>query len=154
MPHPLTEKIREVVTPVIEGAGYELVDVEWKHEQGGWVIRMFIDSPRGISHEDCEQVSRQVSATLDVHDVVPHAYNLEVSSPGLNRPLRTAEHFRRFVGQKARVRLKEGIEGRRNFAGTIVAAEESTVTMDVDGKQVMLPFADFDKANLDFEFQK
>src|SRR5687767_9579661 len=127
MPHPLENKIREVVTPVAEGVGYELVDVEWKHEQGGWVIRCFIDHPRGISHEDCEQLSRQISATLDVHDVVPHAYNLEVSSPGLNRPLRTPDHFRRFVGQKARVKLKDGIEGRRNFAGRIVGAEDSAV---------------------------
>ncbi len=154
MPHPLEQKVREVVTAPVEGAGYELVDVEWKHEQGGWVIRIFIDSPKGVSHEDCEQVSRQVSATLDVHDVVPHAYNLEVSSPGLNRPLRTSEHFRRFVGQKARVKLKDGLEGRRNFAGRIVAAEGTAVTIEVDGKEYTLPLADVEKANLEWQFQK
>jgi ribosome maturation factor RimP len=154
MPHPLNDKVREVVTPVVQGAGYELVDVEWKHEQGGWVIRLFIDKPDGISHEDCEQVSRQVSATLDVHDVVPHTYNLEVSSPGLDRPLRTSDHFRRFVGQKARVKLRDGLEGRRNFSGVIVSAEDSAVTMEVDGKQYTLPLSDLEKANLDWQFQK
>lgn len=154
MPHPLQAKLLEVVTPVVEGAGYELVDVEWKHEQGGWVIRVFIDGPRGISHEDCEQVSRTLSATLDVHDVVPHAYNLEVSSPGLNRPLRTPEHFRRFVGQKARVKLKDGLEGRRNFAGVIVGAEDAAVTIEADGRTFTLPFADLEKANLEWQFQK
>lgn len=152
MPSPLVEKIREVVTPPVEGAGYELVDLEFKHEQVGWVVRVYIDAPGGISHDDCERVSRELSAVLDVHDVIPHHYSLEVSSPGLNRPLRKAEHFARFKGQKAKVRLKNGIDGRRNFSGLIKDAAENRVVMDVDGKEWTLPLDDLEKANLEWQF--
>jgi ribosome maturation factor RimP len=155
MPNPLAEKIRDLVSAPVEGAGYELVDVEWKHEQGGWIVRVFIDGPGGISLEDCERVSRELSAVLDVNDVIPQAYSLEVSSPGLNRPLRAPEHFRRFVGHKARVRLVAGIEGRRNFAGTIVSVsdDDRSVILEVDGKEHALPLADLEKANLEWDFK-
>ena len=152
MPSPLVDKIRVVVLPPVEGAGYELVDLEFKHEQVGWVVRVFIDAPGGISHDDCERVSRELSAVLDVHDVIPHHYSLEVSSPGLNRPLRKAEHFARFKGQKAKVRLKNGIDGRRNFSGFIKDAAENRVVMDVDGKEWTLPLDDLEKANLEWQF--
>lgn len=155
MPNPLTDKIREVVTPPTEGAGYELVDVEWKREQSGWVCRVFIDRPdRGISHEDCERVSRELSAVLDVHDVIPQAYSLEVSSPGLDRPLRTVAHFSRFVGKKARVRMRQGVEGRRNFSGTIVGVSGGHALVEVEGQEFALPVADIERANLVFELNK
>src|SRR5688500_823259 len=124
MPHPIADKIREVVTPPTEAAGYELVDVEWKRETTGWILRVFIDGPGGIRHEDCERVSRELSAVLDVADFIPHTYSLEVSSPGLNRPLRTLSHFRRHVGQQARIKLNQGVEGRRNFRGRIVGVAD------------------------------
>ena len=154
MPHPLLDKIREVVTAPTEAAGYELVDIEWKHEQGGWVLRVFIDGPGGIRHDDCERVSRDLSAVLDVADVIPNAYSLEVSSPGLNRPLRTLSHFRRHVGQVARVRLHTGVEGRRNFKGKIVGVVDTDdkIIIDVDGREWVLPLDDLDKANLEWEF--
>src|SRR6185295_1220371 len=98
----VVQKIHPVIQPPIEAAGYELVDVEWKREQPGFILRVFIDKPDGITHEDCERVSRELSAVLDVTDVIPHAYHLEVSSPGLDRPLRSLAHFRRYLGQKAR----------------------------------------------------
>src|SRR5688500_1773013 len=109
----VADRAREAIQPPVEGAGYELVDVQWKHEHGGWVLRVFVDKDGGIGHSDCERVSRELSAVLDVNDFIPHAYSLEVSSPGLERPLVTAGHFRRFLGKKARVKLKQGIEGRR-----------------------------------------
>jgi ribosome maturation factor RimP len=154
VPHPLADKLREVIAPPTEAAGYELVDVEWKREPAGWVLRVFIDGPGGIRHEDCERVSRELSAVLDVADVIPHTYQLEVSSPGLNRPLRTLEHFRRHTGQRARVRLKQGVEGRRNFVGTIVGVVDTDdkLIVDVDGREWVLPLADLDKANLEYEF--
>lgn len=150
----LAETIHALCAPAIEAAGYELVDVEWKREQHGWVCRLFIDCTGGVSHVDCERVSREVSALLDVHDVIPHAYHLEVSSPGLNRPLRTLEHFRRQIGKLARARLKTGIDGRRNFLGTILSVDDEghTVTLDVDGKQYILPVSDLDRANLEYRF--
>ena len=149
----VADRARTVVQPPIEGAGYELVDVHWKHEQGGWVLRVFVDKPGGIGHADCERVSRELSAVLDVHDVIPHAYSLEVSSPGLDRPLVTAAHFRRFLGKKARVRLKQGVDGRRNYAGTIVAVDEGGhVTVEVDGREHRLPLDDLERANLEVDF--
>jgi ribosome maturation factor RimP len=149
----VADRAREIILPPVEAAGYELVDVQWKHEQGGWVLRVLVDKPGGIGHSDCERVSRELSVVLDVHDVVSHAYSLEVSSPGLDRPLRTADHFRRFIGSKARVRLLQGIDGRRNYTGVIVAVDAAagTVTLEVDGQEHVLPLADLDKANLQFE---
>jgi ribosome maturation factor RimP len=158
MANPLVDKIRETIQPPIEAAGYELVAVEWKHEQPGWICRVYIDKPEGVTHEDCERVSRETSAVLDVHDVIPHAYNLEVSSPGLNRPLVTPAHFRRFIGKRAKVRLRQGIAGRRNFTGRIVdvtdgdGGQDTQVKLEVDGAEVALPLADLDKANLEYSF--
>lgn len=142
-------KVHTLVAPAVEAAGYELVETQWKHEQTGWVVRLLIDrSPEGVGHADCERVSREVSALLDVHDVVPSAYTLEVSSPGLDRPLIKPEHFRRFVGQPAKVRLKTGVDGRKNFSGTLVDADESRIVLEVDGKPATLPLTDLDRANL------
>jgi len=154
---PILDKIRDVVTGPIEGAGYELVDLEWKREPIGWVVRLFVDKPGDrMGIDDCERLSREVSVVLDVSDVVPQAYNLEVSSPGLDRPLRTLAHFRRFVGERAKVRLYRGVDGRRNFAGRIVAAPDDVparVVMDVDGVEFTLPLDDLERANLVFEFK-
>ncbi len=150
-----TETLMTILQPPVEGAGYELVDLAWKREQQGWVLRVFIDGPHGVGLADCERVSRELSAVLDVNDVIPHAYSLEVSSPGLDRPLRTAEHFARFVGQKARVRLHAGVGGRRNFSGTIRAVSPSgEVVLDVDGAAFTLPLADLERANLEYQFPK
>jgi ribosome maturation factor RimP len=158
MPSPIVDKIRSVVSGPIEGAGYELVEIEWKREPGGWVCRLFVDRPEGgFSLDDCERVSREISPVLDVADVIPQAYNLEVSSPGLDRPLRQVTHFRRFVGEKAKVKLIAGVDGRRNFTGTIVAAPDDAparVVMDVDGREYTLPLDDLDKANLVYEFDR
>jgi len=149
----IAERAREIILPPVEAAGYELVDVQWKHEQGGWVLRVMVDKPGGVGHADCERVSREVSVVLDVHDVINHAYILEVSSPGLDRPLRTLDHFRRFIGSKARVRLRQGLDGRRNFAGTIVTVDAgaNTATLEVEGREYALPLGDLEKANLQFE---
>lgn len=152
----VAERAREVILPPVESAGYEVVDVQWKHEQVGWVLRVFVDAPGGITHDDCERVSREISAVLDVHDTIPHAYNLEVSSPGLDRPLVTLEHFRRFIGKKAKVRLKLGVDGRRNYAGTIVGVDGDarTFTIEVDGKEHVLPHGDLERANLQLDLGK
>ncbi len=154
----MVDKIRSVVSGPVEGAGYELVEIEFKREVGGWVCRLFVDKPgTGISLDDCERVSREVSAVLDVADVIPQAYALEVSSPGLDRPLRYVEHFRRYVGQKAKLKLRAGVEGRRNFSGTIVAVPPDApprVVVQVDDKEYTLPLDDLDRANLVYEFDR
>jgi ribosome maturation factor RimP len=138
--------------PYVRDAGFDVVEVQSGREPTGWVLRVFIDKPEGgegaVSHLDCERVSRDLSAALDVADCIPHAYQLEVSSPGLDRPLRREKDFARFVGQSARVRLVEGVEGRRNFSGTIRGAHDGVLEIECDGRSHQLPIDDIAKANL------
>jgi ribosome maturation factor RimP len=141
--------------PTVRDAGFDLIEVVFGREQSGPVLRLFIDTPEtregsgaGVTHEDCERVSRDVSAALDVADHIPHAYQLEVSSPGLDRPLRRERDFARFVGESARVRLNDGVEGRRNFTGTLRAAKDGRVEIACDGRSYELPIDDIARANL------
>jgi ribosome maturation factor RimP len=156
----MVEKIRELCTGPVEGAGYELVDVEWKREPVGWVCRLLVDKPGDrMGIEDCERLSREVSVVLDVAETIPQAYHLEVSSPGLDRPLRTPAHFRRFVGERVKVRLVNGLDGRRNFTGTIVSVSPdgegpTRVVLDVDGVQFTIPLEDLERATLVYDFAK
>ncbi len=158
--NPTVLKLRELIEPVCAGAGYECVDVHYKREPHGWVVRVFVDSVDedvAIGFQDCERVSREVSVVLDVEDPIPHEYTLEVSSPGADRPLRTIAHFERFVGQTAKVSLHKGIQGRRNFKGVLVGVspangnsedDEAQVTIDVDGECYALPVCDMRSAEL------
>jgi len=157
-----TTKIQliEVAEPVCAGAGYELVDVQYLRERQGWVVRVLIDrigdDGVAIGFHDCEQVSRELSAVFDVEDPVPHAYRLEVSSPGIDRPLRTPKHFRRHVGEIAKIVIDPSgaseLGGRRNFKGTLVGVEgyedEAAVAIEVDGVTYRLPVCDIDTAKL------
>ena len=175
--------------PVCKGAGYELVDLVLAPSREGLVLRVFIDYlplPEGLSPSstdpgaseagdvrpvaerseislaDCERLSRELGTALDVEDVIGHAYHLEVSSPGVDRPLRTLDHFRRFIGQEIKVKLHDGVDGRRNFKGVLLgvtppaSAGESggdgeagaTITMEADDKQHTLPFDDIESTRL------
>ena len=146
--------------PYVRYAGFDLIEVQYGREPSGWVVRLFIDAPAAsggegsaisagkVGLDDCERVSRDVSAALDVADSIPHAYQLEVSSPGLDRPLRRERDFARFVGQSARIRLNDGVEGRRNFHGTLQAAKDGRVEIACDGRSYTLPIDDIQKANL------
>jgi ribosome maturation factor RimP len=138
--------------PYVADAGFDLVEVQSGREPTGWVVRLFIDSAGDgqapVSHADCERVSRDISAALDVADVISHAYQLEVSSPGLDRPLRRERDFARFAGQSARIKLADGVEGRRNFSGTIRGAHDGVVEIECDGRSYQLPVEQVAKANL------
>jgi ribosome maturation factor RimP len=142
--------------PYVRDAGFDLIEVTSGRESSGWVVRLFIDAPVGasvtVSHDDCARVSRDISAALDVADAIPHAYQLEVSSPGLDRPLRREGDFARFVGETARIKLSdEGgkvVEGRRNFSGTIRSAKDGRVEIECDGRSYQLPIDEIAKANL------
>ncbi len=146
-------QLTAAVEPVITGAVYELVDLEWKHESGAWVLRVFIDGPGGVTLDDCAKISRQLSATLDVSDLITVPYNLEVSSPGLDRPLKKETDFRRYLGKKAKIRTRRPIgDARRNFSGTLVAVDAGVVRIDVGDQVCEVPLADVEKAHLVFEF--
>ena len=117
-------------------AGLELVEVQFRRESGGWILRLFIDREGGINVDDCASVSRQISAYLEVEELIEHAYNLEVSSPGLERPLKKIDDFVRFAGRKARIKLKEPIDGQRVFFGLLGSVHENKLTLDVDDRQM------------------
>ena len=147
----------EIADPLIAGLGMELVDVEFLHERDSWILRLFIDKPGGVGLEDCEAVSRAVETPLEVEDVVEHTYHLEVSSPGLERPLKKPEHFRRAEGCVVRVKTFAplGAPPRRNFRGVLTAVADDGVTVDVEGAgSFQIPYRDIAKANLDFEVKR
>lgn len=142
------EELAKLLEPAIEQLGYELSDVEVKLGRRDSVIRLFIDKADGVGLKDCETVSRQVSALLDVEDPVPGHYVLEVSSPGLDRRLTKLEHFQRFMGQDIRVKLRIPMAGRRNFRGALRAANEEIIEVEVDGESHRLPRATIQSARL------
>lgn len=144
----LRDTLAELVRPVVEGLGYELWDLEYSAGRGHGLLRVYIDAATGITLEDCERVSRAVSEVLDAADPVPGHYTLEVSSPGLERTLRTARQFARFVGQSVYVELREPLDGRRRYKGWLRAAGADTVEIEVDGRRQVLPIAGIRKAHL------
>lgn len=140
--------LRERLEAGVRALGFEMVDAELGGARQHQTLRVYIDSPRGVTVEDCADVSRQLSAILDVEDPIPGSYTLEVSSPGLDRPLVTPADYRRFEGAEVRIRLARAHEGRRNFRGRIVGTTAADVLVEVDGEQYALPFADIERARL------
>ena len=141
-------KLSQLLQPLVEGLGYEFVGLEHSSNPKNPVVVIYIDREEGIAIEDCEAVSREVAALLDVEDPIPGHYNLEVSSPGLDRPLFTIEQFARFAGQEANVTVYAPVDGRRKFRGIILAASGDTVTIEQDGEEVTLESGNIVKARL------
>jgi ribosome maturation factor RimP len=144
----LRDQLGALLGPVVAGLSYELWEIEYAPRAGGGLLRLYIDSPHGISLDDCEKVSRAVSAVLDEVDPIPNEYTLEVSSPGLDRVLRTREHFARFTGERVKVEMIAQINGRKRFQGRLQKVGESEITLDTDGGEVALPIDDIHRARL------
>jgi len=142
------DELAKLLEPAVERLGYELADLEVRLGGKGGLIRVFIDKPEGIDLDDCEKVSLAVSALLDVEDPVPGNYNLEVSSPGLDRKLTKVEHFQRFEGETLKVTMRFPIEGRRRFRGTLVSSDDENIVLEVDGESHSLPLKTIDTARL------
>lgn len=143
-----SEKLTQLLQPLVEDLGYEFVGLEHQSNPKNPVVVIYIDKPGGIAIEDCETVSREVAALLDVEDPIPGQYSLEVSSPGLDRPLFTTEQFARFAGEQAAVTVYAPVDGRRKFKGTILSAGDGQVTIDQDGAGVTLDMSNVVKAKL------
>lgn len=144
----LRDGLIHLLEPAVSGLGYELVELEFAPAGSGSLLRLYIDAPPGISLDDCERVSRQVSAILDSEDPIPGQYTLEVSSPGLDRVLRKPEHFRRFAGNRIRLQLEVPIEGRKRFTGTLLEARDDGIALEVDGVRRVFGYAQIHKARL------
>jgi ribosome maturation factor RimP len=142
------DELQKLLEPTIERLGYELTDLEVRLSGQGGLLRLTIDKPDGIDLNDCEKVSQAVSALLDVEDPVPGNYNLEVSSPGLDRKLTKVEHFQRFEGETLKVTMRFPIEGRRRFRGTLVSSDDENIVVEVDGESHSLPLTMIDTARL------
>lgn len=144
----------DLFEPVVNGMGYELIEIEYLPNPKYGVLRLFIDKESGIQVEDCSAVSRQVSAVIDVEDPVSGKFNLEVSSPGMDRPLRRAEDFQQFTGEVVKIKTSMPFEGQRNFKGLLKGMEEDLVVVECEDKEVRLPITAIDKARLVPDFDK
>jgi ribosome maturation factor RimP len=156
----VAEQVRNVATRVAQTYGLDIFDVQFRREAAGMVLRVLIDRPgpaataeESVSVDDCAHVSRDLSAMLDVEDIVPTAYTLEVSSPGLDRPLRHADDYRRFAGRRAKIVMREPVDGQTFFKGRLAGADGQTVLIDGDdGRRHQVPVAVITRANLEVEF--
>ena len=129
----IVERIIEIAGRVASSEGLELVEVEWKGSSHNGILRIFIDKPHGVTVADCESLSHQVATILDVEDVIPGHYTLEVSSPGLDRKLLKPSDYERFAGQKAKVKLRHPIEGRATFTGRLAGLDQGQALLEVEG---------------------
>ncbi len=146
------EKVQGIIEPVINSLGIELADLEVGRMRGGGLLRVFIDKEEGITIDDCERVSREIADVLDVEDPIPYAYTLEVSSPGLDRPLKKPADFKRYKGNKIRVITKDPIDKQTFFVGKISMAGDLEVTLDLpENNKVTIPYEIISKARLEVE---
>ncbi len=154
------EAILQVVEPAVAAHKCELVELEWRREPIGWVMRLYVEhlghDPRltigGVGIDECARISRDVSLALDVAELIDHHYNLEVSSPGLERPLTKPQHYRRFVGLRAKVRLSEAMDSRKVFRGEILGGDEAAARLrDDEVGEVSLPYDRIQRAALVYE---
>lgn len=143
----------DLASPVLEEIGFELVDVEYLSDHGRWVLRIYIDKENGVTIEDCARISHELGELVDIKDIIDHEYVLEVSSPGLNRPLKKEKDFIRVIGKKIKIRMTEPVNGRRNFSGYLKDFREDTLYLEVDGGLISLLLPKVGKANLVYEFE-
>jgi ribosome maturation factor RimP len=148
----LLEEVRQIIEPLLQSQGFELVDLEYQREPQGWVLRIYLDREGGVTLDDCAEVSGEIGAVLEVKDVIPNPYVLEVSSPGLTRPLKKPEDFNKFSNRLVKIKLYEPLEGRKNFKGTLLGLEGEKVRLEIEGQVYELPLQGISKANLEIEF--
>ncbi|HVY54671.1 MAG TPA: ribosome maturation factor RimP [Thermodesulfobacteriota bacterium] len=144
--------VRELLEPILAGKNLELFDIEFKGQGKNGVLRVFIDREEGVTIDDCALVSRELGTLLDIHDMIPGSYTLEVSSPGLTRPLRKPEDFLRFKGKKVKIKTSRDIEKRKSFIGRLLDFRDGLVTVETEGGSFTIPYADIEKANLELDF--
>lgn len=146
------QKLTELLRPAVEETGKQLLGIEYISAGNNSVLRLFIDHENGINVDDCAEVSRQVGAVLDVEDPISSEYNLEVSSPGVDRPLFELAHFQEVIGETINVKLSMPLNGRRKFKGPLIGIENNTLIVEVDSIDYELVISNVDKANLVAKF--
>jgi ribosome maturation factor RimP len=148
----VVERVRSLAEPILTDRGLTLVDVEFRRESRGWILRLYMDRPGGVTLDDCQRVSEELGDHLDVADAIDWPYHLEVSSPGLDRPLTRDADFVDYAGKAARITTHEPIEGQRNFRGRLAGLADGAVLLDLaDGRQARIPRGLIAKARLEIE---
>ncbi len=150
----LIDTLYPMVEDVVDSEGMELVDVVYRREPHGWVVRLLIDKEGGVTIDDCSLISSQVSDLLDVKDIIPHGYKLEVSSPGVNRPLKRAKDYMKHKGETVRVKTAAPIENRKNFKGRLIDYADGMVHLDIGDSVICIPHANVSKAHVEYNFNK
>ena len=147
-------RIWELAAPLAETQGLEIIDIELRREgsRGGRVLRLYLDKDGGPNMDHLSEVSRELSALLDIHDVVQGAFTLEVSSPGVNRPLKRPEHFKRFIGKRVRVRTRDLVQGRRSFLGPLLDVLTDKIAVNQDGARIEIPYTIIEKSNYEHDW--
>jgi ribosome maturation factor RimP len=151
IPQEIVDRITQAVTPIVDEASLELVEVEFRPTGRRWLLRLFIDKEGGVTIDDCTYVSRELSRLLDVEDIIEHAYMLEVSSPGLTRPLKKREDFKRYEGKLAKIITHTPIDGMVDLTGIIGGLKDDLVLLKIDGGVHEIPFEAVKTARLEFE---
>ena len=141
-------RLDDIVKNTVEGLGFELWGYEYRPHSESALLRVFIEKEQGISVDDCASVSRQIGAVLDVENIIPVAYILEVSSPGMDRVLFKAEQYQDYIGESLKIRTRTRLDDRRNFKGLLVSASKSVVTIKVDNQEFEIPYESIDRARL------
>lgn len=144
----MQNRLNEIVKNTVEGLGFELWGYEYRPHSESALLRIFIEKENGIAVEDCALVSRQIGAVLDVENIIPVAYILEVSSPGMDRVLFTAEQYQDYLGDTIKIRTRTPVEERRNFKGSLIKTSDTSVTIKVDNQEFDIPFETIDRARL------
>ena len=144
--------VRELLDPLLAGKNLELFDIEFKGRGRNGVLRVFIDREEGVTIADCAIVSRELGTLLDIHDMIPGSYTLEVSSPGLTRALKKPDDFIRFKGKKVKIKTNKDFEKRKLFIGTLLEFKDGLITVETEGGNFSIPYVDIEKANLELDF--
>lgn len=144
--------VADLVEGILEDIGFELVDVAYLSLRGRWVLRLYIDKEGGVTIDDCARVSGEIGDVIDVKEIIQHEYVLEVSSPGLDRPLTKEKHFLDVLGKKIKVKLKHPLSGRRNFTGHLMKVHPDVLLLATERGEETLPRQDIERANLVYEF--
>ena len=148
----IIKRVVDLISPVLEDMDFELVDTEYLRERGRWVLRLFIDKEGGVTLDDCTAVNREIGDLIDVKEIIPHQYVLEVSSPGVNRPLKKKKDFIAAVGRKIKVIINAPAGERKNFVGYLEDLRDDALFLLIDGETISISLKDIRKANIIYEF--
>ena len=148
----IRDSVFALIEPLLDGIGYELIEVEYLSMHGRWILRLYIDKEGGVSIDDCVEVSRELGDLIDVKEIIDHEYVLEVSSPGLNRPLKKEKDFIKSIGSRIKLKMGQDFNGQKNFTGKLKDYINRTIVLETDGNLIELPFDNIEKSNLVYDF--